>query len=91
MTETEFHDSLFFCLFHRRRLEGAAASSGGQFEGVCDGGGGEGKESYDLCAPARGSLQHSTGILYSAEERCGFQPSGMWSQSDEKNLFTSSQ
>lgn len=39
-----------------RGLEEAAASSGDQVEGVCDGGGGEGEKSHDICAPAGGSL-----------------------------------
>lgn len=48
---TSFH----FVSLHRG-LEGAAASSGDQVEGLCDGGGGEGEKSHDLCPPAGGSL-----------------------------------
>lgn len=39
-----------------RELEGAAVSSGDQVEGMCDGGGGEGEKSHDLCSPAGGGL-----------------------------------
>ena len=65
---------IFLC----RRLEGAAASTGDQVKGVCDGGGGEGEESHDLCAPAGGSLQHTTGLLPPAKARRGLQSGSRW-------------
>lgn len=45
---------------------------------MCVGGGGEGEESYDLCAPAGGSLQHPTGLPPPAEERRGLQSGSRW-------------
>lgn len=74
-------------IFLHRRLEGATASSGDQVEGVCDGGGGEGKESHDLCAPAGGSLQHSAGFLRSTEAWCGLQSGSRWPHWDDKLLL----
>lgn len=46
---------------------------GDHVEGVCDGGGGKGQESHDICAPAGGSLQHSTGAPAPTEERRSLQ------------------
>lgn len=74
-------------VFLRRRLEGAAASSGDQVKGVCDGGGGEGQESHDLCAPAGGSLQYSTGFLPPTAARCGLQSGSRWPHWDIKQPF----
>lgn len=74
-------------IFLHRRLEGATASSGDQVEGVCDGGGGEGKESHDLCGPAGGSLQHSAGFLPSTEARRGLQSGSRWPHWDDKQLL----
>ena len=65
---------IFLC----RRLERAAASASDQVKGVCDGGGGEGQESHDLCAPAGGSLQHTTGLLPPAKARRGLQSGSRW-------------
>lgn len=59
-----------------RWLEGAAASSGDQVEGLCDGGGGEGEKSHDLRSPAGGSLQPAAGFPPAAEARRGLQPGG---------------
>lgn len=66
-----------FLVLHRR-LDGAAASSGDHVEKVRDGGGGEGKEGHDLCAAARGSLQHSAGFPPPTEARRGLQSGSRW-------------
>lgn len=66
-----------------RRLEGPAASSGDQVEGLCDGGGGEGEKSHDLCSPAGGSLQPAAGFPPAAEARRGLQPGGKQPQPDD--------
>lgn len=72
------HQNVFlsFCLC--RWLEGAAVPSGVQIKGVCVGGCGEGKESHDLCAPAGGSLQHTSRFSSPAEERRSLQSGSRW-------------
>lgn len=75
-------------LFHRW-LEGAVVSSGDPVKGLRDGGGGEGEESHDLCAPAGGSLQHSTGLPAPAEARHSLQSGSRWLHWHNKQLFRS--
>lgn len=47
--------------------------AGHQVKGVCDGGGGQGQESHDLCASAGSSLQRSTGFPTPAAQGRGLQ------------------
>lgn len=61
-------------------------SSGDPVKGLRDGGGGEGEESHDLCAPAGGSLQHSTGLPAPAEARHSLQSGSRWLHWHNKHL-----
>lgn len=74
-----------------RWLEGAVVSSGDQVEGVCKRGGGEGKESYDLRAPAGGSVQLTARLRPPAEKRYSLQSGGRWRYwNNKQKLYTES-